>query len=73
MKLLLTKTCQGVIDTDCERERIKKAFRNDPETRRRLTLLVEEGLSDVGKQVVERSRQEERMSSVGVCRDAEYG
>ncbi len=41
MKLLVTKTCQGVVDTDKERKRIKKAFRNDPETRQQLTLLMD--------------------------------
>lgn len=41
MKLLLTQTCQGVIDTDRERQRINKAFRNNPEIRLRLTLLLE--------------------------------
>jgi hypothetical protein len=29
------------MDTESERQRIKKAFRNDPETRRRLTLLMD--------------------------------
>lgn len=41
MKMLLTKVCLGVINTDRERLRIKKAFRNEPETRRRLTLLMD--------------------------------
>jgi hypothetical protein len=41
MRFLITKTCQGIMDTESERQRIKKAFRNDPETRRRLTLLMD--------------------------------
>lgn len=41
MKMLLTKVCQGVVDTDRERLRIKKAFRNDPETRLHLTRLMD--------------------------------
>ena len=41
MKMLITKVCQGIIDTDQERRRISKAFRNDPETRQHLTLLMD--------------------------------
>lgn len=41
MRLVITKTCRGVIDTQYERERIKKAFRRDPETRKRLTALMD--------------------------------
>lgn len=41
MKLLLTKIAQGVIDTDRERRRIEKAFKKDPETRKRLNLLMD--------------------------------
>lgn len=41
MKMRLTKVCVGLIDTSVERRRIKSAFRKDPETRRRLTLLMD--------------------------------
>ena len=41
MRLLITKTFQGVLDTERERQRIKKAFRRDPETRRHLTLFMD--------------------------------
>lgn len=41
MRFLVTKTCQGVMDTKDERNRIKKAFRRDPETRRHLMLLMD--------------------------------
>ena len=41
MKLILTKVCQGVIDTEHERQRIKEAFKGESEIRRRLTLLMD--------------------------------
>ena len=41
MMLKITKTYQGLVDTDRERRRIKKAFRNDPTTRRKLTKLMD--------------------------------
>jgi hypothetical protein len=41
MKLVVTKVCRAVVDTTSERQRISKAFRKDPETRKRLTLLMD--------------------------------
>ena len=41
MKLFISKLCQGTIDTEPERRRIKKAFRNDPVTRGKLTKLMD--------------------------------
>jgi hypothetical protein len=41
MRLMITKTCYGMVDTAIERKRISKAFRRDPETRKRLTKLMD--------------------------------
>ena len=41
MKFLLSKSCQGVFDTATERQRIKEAFKNDKETRKRLLALID--------------------------------
>lgn len=41
MKFLVTKTCQGVMDTENERHRINEAFKNEPEIRKRLLLLMD--------------------------------
>lgn len=41
MRFLITRTCQGVMDTKYERLRIQKAFRGDRENRRRLMLLMD--------------------------------
>jgi hypothetical protein len=41
MKLMVTKVCRGVLDTDAERQRIKKAFRDDPVTRDRLNQIMD--------------------------------
>ena len=41
MILKVTKICQGVFSTDHERQRIRKAFRRDPETRRHLMALMD--------------------------------
>ncbi len=40
MKFVVTKTCQGVVDTDVERRRIMTAFRHDPQIRKRLLKLL---------------------------------
>jgi hypothetical protein len=37
----ITKTCVGTIDTSIERKRILKAFKNEPETRKELTKLMD--------------------------------
>ena len=41
MKFIVTKTCQGIMDTEIERQRIKKAFKDEPEIRKRLTFLMD--------------------------------
>ena len=41
MRMMVTKVCQGVLDTAHERQRIRKAFRDDPGTRRHLDLLMD--------------------------------
>lgn len=41
MKLTIEKRFEFVVDTSTERKRIAKAFRNDKETRDRLTLLMD--------------------------------
>jgi len=41
MKFLIIKTCQGVFDTEIERQRIRVAFRRDKETRRSLLTLMD--------------------------------
>ena len=41
MKLLVTKTCVGVLDTDRERKRIAEAFKDDPEAMGKLTELMD--------------------------------
>lgn len=41
MKLLVTKTCVGVLDTDRERKRIAEAFKDDTETQKKLTELMD--------------------------------
>ena len=41
MKLKITKVCEGIFDTDIERERIAKAFKKYPKIREQLTKLVD--------------------------------
>jgi len=41
MKITIEKRAQEVIDTARERARINKAFRNDPETKEKLNLLMD--------------------------------
>ena len=41
MRLLITKTFAGVVDTAKERARIREAFRGDPVTRKKLTELMD--------------------------------
>lgn len=41
MKLLVTKTCVGVLDTDRERKRIASAFADQPEVQKKLTELMD--------------------------------
>jgi len=41
MKLKITKICEAVLDTGIERQRISKAFRDDPETQKKLTELID--------------------------------
>lgn len=41
MKLLIKKVCQGVLNTGAERVRIARAFKNSPETQKRLLKLMD--------------------------------
>lgn len=41
MKLLVTKTCVGILDTDRERKRIASAFSDQPEVQKKLTELMD--------------------------------
>ena len=41
MKLLITKTSVGVLDTDRERKRIASAFADQPEVQKKLTELID--------------------------------
>ena len=41
MKLKITKVCEAILDTDIERQRISKAFRDNPETQQQLTILLD--------------------------------
>jgi len=41
MKLKITKVCEAILDTDIERQRIYKAFRDNPETQKKLTELID--------------------------------
>jgi len=41
MKLTIRKTAEVIIDTSIERRRIKKAFRDDPETKDKLNHLMD--------------------------------
>jgi len=41
MKMLIQKVCNGVIDFELERKRIKSAFRKDKEIKQKLTHLMD--------------------------------